>query len=87
MRKRKIVADSSADITSLEKVPFGLAPLKIIAGEKEFVDEIEKIPDDETVEISAGTLKSFICTYNTTLSYLDGDMDKVKDYLTSKKLI
>lgn len=50
-------------------------------------DEIEKIPDDETVEISAGTLKSFIRTYNTTLSYLDGDMDKVKDYLTSKKLI
>ena len=50
-------------------------------------DEIEKIPDDETVEISAGTLKSFIRTYNTTLSYLNGDMDKVKDYLTSKNLI
>ena len=50
-------------------------------------DEIEKTPDDETIEISAGTLKSFIRTYNTTLSYLDGDMDKVKDYLTSKNLI
>ena len=45
MRKRKIVADSSADITSLEKVPFGLAPLKIIAGEKEFVD-------DETLDVA-----------------------------------
>lgn len=39
MRKRKIVADSSADIVMLEKVPFGLAPLKITAGEKEFVDD------------------------------------------------
>ncbi len=45
MRKRKIVADFSADITSLEKVPFGLAPLKIIAGEKEFVD-------DETLDVA-----------------------------------
>ena len=50
-------------------------------------DEIEKIPDDELVEISAGTLKSFIRTYNTTLSCLEGDMDKVKEYLQSKKLI
>ena len=50
-------------------------------------DEIEKIPDDELVEIPAGALKSFIRTYNTTLSYLDGDMDKVKEYLQSKKLI
>ncbi len=39
MRNVKIVADSSADIITLEKVPFGLAPLKIIAGEKEFTDD------------------------------------------------
>ena len=39
MRKIRIVADSSADIITLEQVPFGLAPLKIIAGEKEFVDD------------------------------------------------
>lgn len=50
-------------------------------------NEIEKIPDDELVEIPAGTLKSFIRTYNTTLSCLNGDMDKVKEYLQSKKLI
>ena len=50
-------------------------------------DEIEKVPDDELIEIPAGTLKSFIRTYNTTLSYLDGDMDKVKEYLQSKNLI
>ena len=39
MRKIKIVADSSADLIALENVPFGLAPLKIIAGDKEFVDD------------------------------------------------
>ena len=50
-------------------------------------DEIEKVPDDELVEIPAGTLKSFIRTYNTTLSCLNCDIDKVKEYLQSKKLI
>ena len=50
-------------------------------------DEIEKVPDDEVVEIPAGTLKSFIRTYNATLSCLNGDIDKVKKYLQSKKLI
>ena len=41
MRKIKIVADSSADLIALENVPFGLAPLKIIAGDKEFVDDAQ----------------------------------------------
>lgn len=50
-------------------------------------DEIEKVPDDELVEIPAGTLKSFIRTYNATLSCLNDDIDKVKEYLQSKKLI
>lgn len=50
-------------------------------------DEIEKVPDDELIEIPAGTLKSFIRTYNATLSYLNDDIDKVKEYLQSKKLI
>lgn len=50
-------------------------------------DEIEKIPDDELVEIPSGTLKSFIRTYNATLSCLNSDIDKVKEYLQSKKLI
>ena len=39
MVKSKIVADSSADIISLGDVSFGLAPLKIIAGNQEFVDD------------------------------------------------
>ena len=48
MKKRMIVADSSADMTALDHVPFGLAPLKIIAGEKEFVDD-EKLDVAEMV--------------------------------------
>lgn len=39
MRTIKIVADSSANILTLEHVAFGVAPLKVIAGEKEFVDD------------------------------------------------
>lgn len=39
MRKIKIVADSSANILNLSDVPFAAAPLKIIAGEREFVDD------------------------------------------------
>lgn len=39
MRNVKIVADSSADLLALEGVAFATAPLKIIAGEQEFVDD------------------------------------------------
>ena len=39
MRNVKIVADSSADLLTLEGVAFACAPLKIITGEKEFVDD------------------------------------------------
>lgn len=39
MRNIKIVADSSANIQSLEKIPFGLAPLKINTAEREFIDD------------------------------------------------
>lgn len=38
MRKIKIVADSSANVQQLQKVPFAAAPLKIITAEREFVD-------------------------------------------------
>lgn len=41
MEKFKIVADSSADTLSFEKVPFSYAPLKIITKEKEFTDNNE----------------------------------------------
>ncbi len=37
--KYKIVSDSTASITTLEKVPFSSVPLKIIAGEREYTDD------------------------------------------------
>lgn len=37
--KYKIVSDSTANITELEKVPFQSVPLKIRAGEKEYTDD------------------------------------------------
>ncbi|MBQ9805943.1 MAG: DegV family protein [Clostridia bacterium] len=39
MRKLKIVADSSADLLTLEGCDFAYSPMKVIAGEKEFVDD------------------------------------------------
>ena len=38
MRNIKIVADSSANLLRLEKTAFAVAPLKVIAGDMEFVD-------------------------------------------------
>ena len=38
MRNIKIVADSSANLLQLEKTAFAVAPLKVIAGDMEFVD-------------------------------------------------
>lgn len=37
----KIVADSSADVLSIESVPFASAPLKIVTTQKEYVDNAE----------------------------------------------
>lgn len=39
MEKYKIVTDSSADLTQLGGVPFGVAPLKIITEEGEYTDD------------------------------------------------
>lgn len=47
-------------------------------------DEIQKMPDDEQITLSAGTLKRFCRTYNALLSYLNKDMDKVAEYLDGK---
>ena len=46
MRKMKIVADSSANLKALENVAFAVAPLKIIAGEREFVDDCQLNVDE-----------------------------------------
>ena len=39
MRNIKIVADSSANVLTLDSVPFASAPLKIITADREFVDD------------------------------------------------
>lgn len=39
MRTFKIVADSSANLMTLNTVPFGAAPMKIITAQREFVDD------------------------------------------------
>ena len=39
MRNVRIVADSSANVLQMEGVSFAAAPLKIIAGDREFVDD------------------------------------------------
>lgn len=39
MRNIKIVADSSANVLTLETMAFAAAPLKIITNEKEFADD------------------------------------------------
>ncbi len=49
MRTLKIVADSSADILTLEGMDFTCAPLKVITDEKEFIDD-EKLNLDEMIE-------------------------------------
>ncbi len=48
--KFKIVADSSADLTSFSGIPFASAPLKIVTSQKEYVDDatldVEKMVDE-----------------------------------------
>ncbi len=54
----KIVADSSADVMSLERVPFDFAPLKIITDEKEYVDNAELNVSEMVQDLSKYTGKS-----------------------------
>ncbi|MBE6914493.1 MAG: DegV family EDD domain-containing protein [Ruminococcaceae bacterium] len=49
MEKFKIVADSAADLLSLENLPFSAAPLKIITANREYVDD-KDLDVDEMVE-------------------------------------
>ena len=41
MEKFKIVADSSADLLSIDSVPFAYASLKIITAEKQYIDDAD----------------------------------------------
>ena len=38
-KKTKIISDSSGDLHSLGDFPFASAPLKIIAGDREWIDD------------------------------------------------
>ncbi len=40
MDQYRIVTDSSADLTALERIPFSFAPLKIITAHKEYTDDL-----------------------------------------------
>ena len=55
MMQFKIVADSSCDFKTLERVPFEAAPLKIITGDKEYVD-------DERLDVA--DMVATLLTYN-----------------------
>ena len=49
MRKLRIVTDSSSDIQALQYADFAYSPMKLIAGEREFVDS-ESLNVDEMVD-------------------------------------
>lgn len=49
MKTIKIVADSSANLLQRQEVPFGVAPMKIITAQREFVDD-ENLDLEETVQ-------------------------------------
>lgn len=49
MKTIKIVADSSANLLQRKEVPFGVAPMKIITAQREFVDD-ENLDLEETVQ-------------------------------------
>ena len=46
MKNIKIVADSSANMLTMDSVPFAVAPLKVITDEKEFIDDATLDLDD-----------------------------------------
>ena len=58
MRNVKIVADSSANITTLKDMPFTSAPLKIVADTREFVDNKALNVDDMITWFSTYKSKS-----------------------------
>jgi hypothetical protein len=50
-------------------------------------NEIENIPDDELVNVSAGTLKNLMRQHMAYGAYIMGNMDGVRQYLQMKNLI
>lgn len=65
INKVKIVADSSCDLTELEGVNFGVAPLKIITAEKEYNDDLNLNVEEMVTELKAYRGKSTTSCPNT----------------------
>ena len=77
-KKIKIVADSSADIISLEGMDFSAAPLKIITAEREYVDDksldVEQMANDL---ISYKGRSSTSCPNVNDWLFAFGDADEI----------
>lgn len=78
MRKIKIVADSSCDMFELKHTEFETAPMKIIAAEREFIDDASLDVDDMANYLYQFKGKSKSACPNTT-DWLDafGDADEI----------
>lgn len=50
-------------------------------------EEVEKVPDEEEITLTAGALKSLFRTYRALEAYVMNDMDGVRHYLETKQLI
>ena len=86
LSKVKIVADSSSDILGLDKIPFNSAPLKIIAGDREFVDD-KDLNTKEMVDYlyqheNRMSLDAFALSYDSTNGNLSGSMTLNMYYVT-----
>lgn len=75
---RKIVADSSCDVTVFSPAPFSAAPLKIITTEKEYVDDALLHVEEMVNDLQAYSGRSSTSCPNTQ-DWLDafGDADEV----------
>ena len=49
--------------------------------------EVEKVPDEEEITLTAGALKSLFRTCRALEAYIMNDMDGVRHYLETKQLI
>ena len=78
MKKIKIVADSSANLLTLDNCDFAAAPLKIITNEKEFTDDAALCVDEMVKWFDGYKGKSKTSCPNTS-DWLDafGDADEV----------
>ena len=68
MRTAKIVADSSANVMTLNTVAFDAAPLKIITADREFVDnrdlDLEEMINAELPDVTVRIGKNLgLCSY------------------------